>query len=185
DLGLTSFLTDSNGAKVKPPKFFVKSQNQLAIEQRKLSKCEKGSNRRQIQRSVVGRIHERIANQRKDWLHKTSTTYTKIYDFIAVEDLEVKKMLANRIFSKSISDAGWSIFTNMLAYKMQILGQVFVKVPPQYTSQDCSNCGDRVQKSLSVRTHVCPCGYIADRDENAARNILQAAKHWRTARVAR
>lgn len=164
DLGLTSFLTDSKGNKVKPPKFFK-------LSEQKLVKAQKA-------KRSVGRIYEHIANQRKDWLHKLSRQYANSYDLIAVENLNVEKMLKNTHFAKSISDASWSAFIHMLSYKLEMLGKRLVKVRPEFTSQKCSKCGELVSKSLSVRTHICPnCGYTADRDENAAKNILAIAQH--------
>ena len=184
DLGLKSFLVDSEGVAIKPPKFFRESQQKLVIAQRKLSKAVRGSNRRAGKRLLVARIHEKIANQRKDWLHKLSTSYATRYDLVAVEDLNVKGMIRNQHLSKSISDASWSTFVDMLAYKLKMLGRSLVKVAPHYTSQECSRCGEMVSKSLSVRTHICNCGFVADRDYNAALNILKKAQHGLTARTA-
>lgn len=97
-----------------------------------------------------------------------------ILDLIAVEKLNIKGMLRNHHLAKSIQDASWNIFLHMLDYKLKMLSRQLVLVPAYYTSQKCSKCGELVQKSLSVRTHICPyCGYTADRDENAAKNILQ------------
>ena len=121
----------------------------------------------------MAKTHEHIANQRKDFLHKLSRKYADKYDMVAVEKLNIKGMLKNHCLALSISDVGWNTFTNMLSYKMQILGKHFIQVAPHYTSQKCSQCGEIVPKSLSVRTHICPeCGFVAGRDYNAAINIL-------------
>ena len=102
------------------------------------------------------------------------------YDVIYLEDLQVANMVRNRSLAKSIADAGWAQFRTTLEYKAACAGKQVVAVPPQYTSQDCSGCGERVPKSLSVRTHVCPnCGLVMDRDTNAARNILWAGQALR------
>jgi len=184
DVGLKSFLTDSDGNHVDSPKFFRKSQRKLSVKQRLLSKAKKGSNRRKKKKQQVAILHEKIAKQRRDWLHKLSKKYAENYDLIAVEDLNIGGMVKNRHLSKSISDASWGMFTNMLGYKMKILGRQMVKVDPKYTSQICSGCGAMVKKSLSVRTHRCPeCGLAMDRDENAALNILSKGRECLAARV--
>lgn len=176
DLGLRYFVADSEGGKIMPPKSFRKSESLLAIQQRKASKAKKGGQRKVKAYRIVERTHERIANRRRDFLHKTASKYAKNYDLVAIEDLNVKGMIKNRHLSKSISDASWGIFAGMLDYKLKILGKALVKVNPRFTSQKCSQCGEIVRKSLSVRTHICLlCGLILDRDENASRNILTLA----------
>lgn len=176
DVGLKSFLVDSEGKEEKPPKFFRKSEFQIRKRQRKVSKAVKGSNRRKKKIQILAKTHEHIANQRKDWLHKLSRTYADNYDMVAVEKLNIRGMLKNHCLAKSIQDSAWNTFTNMLAYKMQILGRHYIEVNPRYTSQKCSGCGEIVPKSLSVRTHICPyCNLIIGRDENAAKNILKIA----------
>jgi len=176
DVGLKSFLVDSNGSEVKPPKFFRKSEYKVIKQQRKVSKAVKYSNRRKKKIKILAKTHEHIANQRRDWLHKLSRKYVAQYDMIAVEKLNIKGLLKNHHLAKSIQDSAWDIFSNMLAYKSQILGRKFIQVIPQYTSQKCSGCGEIVPKSLSVRTHICPhCNLIIGRDENAAKNILNIA----------
>jgi putative transposase len=123
----------------------------------------------------VARIHEHIANQRKDTLHKASHKYVKQYQTIVIEDLKPANMVRNHTLAFSIADASWGMFRQFLENKAESAGRQVIAVAPHYTSQKCSQCGEYVHKSLSVRTHICPfCGYMADRDENAARNILQA-----------
>jgi putative transposase len=111
--------------------------------------------------------------QSKDFAVKLARYVLKSSDFVALEDLQVKNLVRNRHLAKSIHDAAWSQFGNWLLYFGKVFGKPVVKVPPQRTSQDCSQCGNRVRKSLSERTHVCSCGCVLDRDENAARNILR------------
>lgn len=176
DVGLKSFLVDSNGNEEKPPKFFRKSEYKIRKRQRKVSKAIKGSNRRKKKNQVLARTYEHIANQRKDWLHKLSRKYADKYDMVAVEKLNISGMVKNHHLAKSIQDSGWNIFSNMLSYKLEMLGKVYKQVNPRYTSQKCSGCGEFVPKSLSVRTHICPhCNLIVGRDENAAKNILKLA----------
>jgi len=174
DLGLKYFVVDTDSKKIEAPKIFRKSEMKLSHQYRQASKKKKGSNRKKQAYQIVARTQERIANQRKDFLHKTSRYYVDKYDLVAMEDLNVKGMGKNKHLSKSIYDVGWGIFTNMLFYKLKMLGRYLVKVPPHYTSQICSQCGEIVQKSLSVRTHRClSCGLVMDRDENASRNIIK------------
>lgn len=174
DLGLKYFLADSNREKVEPPKFFRKSQKKLRVQQRKLKNKTKFSNKWKKQSWKIAKTHERIKNQRKDWLHKLSRKYADNFGRVYAENLNVSGLLKNRHLSKSISDASWSTFLDILDYKLQLLGRELVLVPAHYTSQKCSSCNELVQKSLSVRTHLCPfCGYTEDRDINASRNILR------------
>jgi putative transposase len=173
DMGLSSFYTDSAGNKVACPKHLRKAEKKLQREQRRLSRKMRGSNNRQKARVKVARRHLTVQRQRKDFAVKLARCVVKSSDLVAIEDLQVRNLVRNRHLSKSISDAAWSQFSDWLVYFGQVFGKPVVKVPPQYTSQDCSGCGNRVTKSLSERTHVCSCGCVLDRDENAARNILR------------
>jgi len=174
DMGIRYLVADSNGRIIDNPKHAKKSAKKLARAQRKLAKCKKGSQRRKKARHTVARHHERIANQRKDTLHKASRYYVDGYQTIAVEDLHVANMVRNHSLAFAIADASWGMFRQYLEAKAESAGRQIIAVAPHYTSQKYSYCGEYVQKSLSVRTHVCPfCGSMADRDENAARNILQ------------
>ncbi|NCR67774.1 MAG: IS200/IS605 family element transposase accessory protein TnpB, partial [Microcystis aeruginosa LL11-07] len=175
DVGLNHFLTDSNGEKVNNPRFLRKAEKRLKKAQRKLSKKKKGSNKRQKQKSKVARLHLKVSRQRQDFVVKTAKALIQSNDLVVYEDLKVSNMVKNRKLAKSISDASWSMFTNWLDYFGQIHGKFVIAVNPQYTSQECSNCGSIVKKTLSVRTHICSCGCVLDRDENAAINILQRA----------
>jgi len=177
DMGIRYLIADSDGRIVENPKHAKKSARKLAHAQRKLEKCKKGSNRRKKAKQQVSRQHERIANQRKDTLHKASRHYVDRYQTIVIEDLKVANMVRNHCLAFAIADASWGMFRQYLESKAESAGRQVVAVAPHYTSQKCSQCKGYVQKSLSVRTHVCPfCGYLADRDENAARNILRAGK---------
>jgi putative transposase len=177
DVGLKHFVADSDGHTVENPRCFRKSQKKLRRAQRKTARRKKGSNRRRKASKQAARHHLKIARQRKDHAHKVARTYVDAYAFIAVEDLRVENMLKNHHLARAIADASWSAFKNILVLKAESAGVQVVEVPPHFTSQRCFNCGEIVQKSLSVRTHVCShCGYIRDRDINAARNILARAE---------
>jgi putative transposase len=181
DVGLKHFLTDSENNTVRNPRFFRTAEKLLRRRQRRLSRRKRGSKRRNKARHQVAKAYEKITNQRKDFLHKVANHYIKNYDIICVEKLSIKSMVQNHRFSKSISDVGWGVFFEMLAYKAEEAGRKLIKVPPQYTSQKCSGCGEIVKKSLSVRTHVCQhCGLKLDRDHNAALNILRAGQARQT-----
>lgn len=129
----------------------------------------------QKQVARLQKLHAKVANQRKDFLHKTSFRLANTYSIICVENLNICNLEKNRKVSKSIHDAGWGIFRQLLAYKCELNGGQLVKVKPHFTTQDCSGCSKRVKKSLSVRMHACPdCGLVLDRDHNAALNIEKA-----------
>lgn len=183
DVGLINFVADSNGNTIKAPKFFRGAQRKLRIEQRTVSRRRKGSNRRGKAKQQVAKTHLKIARQRRDWLHKVARSYADKYRYIFIEDLNVAGMSRNHHLSKSITDAAWTMFFTLLTEKAEASGGKVIKVPPQYTSQICSSCGNLVGKSLSVRTHICPyCGYTDDRDVNAAKNILGRGTAIRTQR---
>jgi putative transposase len=123
---------------------------------------------------VVRRIHERISNRRHDFVHQTARKLVNRFGLIVVEKLNIKNMLGNHCLAKSIADASWGKFRSVLKDKAASAGRQYAEVPPNYTSQDCSGCGTRVQKKLSERIHFCPnCGLSLDRDTNAALNILK------------
>jgi len=187
DVGLKEFLTTSDGQTVPIQQHYRRTQSHLARQQRQLSRKEKGSNRYRKQQNKVARIHQRIARKREDFHYKTAYQLTRKYDLIAVEDLKVRNLARNSKLAKSIYDAAWSAFINILEAVAVKCGSLVVKVNPHNTSQNCSGCGVKVPKTLSVRTHECPsCGLVLDRDENAAVNILdkalQAVGHIVTAR---
>ena len=168
---------DSEGRQVENPKYFRSAQAELRRKQRRLARRKRGSNRRRKARVQVALLHEKISNQRRDFAHKTANYYVENYGVIYVEDLKIANMqraggAAKRGLNKAIGDVSWGMFLEMLTYKAAEAGRDLVKVKPHYTSQKCSRCGEIVKKSLSVRTHKCSCGFEANRDYNAAVNIL-------------
>ena len=176
DLGLKTFVQISDGTKIKNPRFFKKSQKDLAKAQRKLSKFSKGgkSPKKKRAKKIVAKVHERIRNKRDDFCHKTVFKLVQDYDFIVHEDLNIKNMLEERKYSKSIADASWAQLIQMLSYKAEEAGKITVAVNPRNTSQQCSQCLTIVPKKLDVRIHECPhCGLSIDRDLNASYNILR------------
>jgi putative transposase len=173
DIGLENFATFSDGDKIKNPRFFQKGEKILAKAQRKLSKLEKGTKERKKQGKVVAKVHEKIRNQRNDFCHKESKKIIDRYQYICVEDLSIKKMLEESTFAKSITDASWNQFLQILSYKAVEAGRKVEFVNPAYTTQDCFKCGYRERKEISERRHCCNrCGYSTSRDFNAAQNIL-------------
>ena len=173
DVGLASFYTDHEGNKVDNPKFLKKSEKRLKRLQRRLSKKKKGSKNRQKARQRLAKAHLKISRQRKDFAVKLARCVVRFLDVIAQVDLRIKKLVKNHCLAKSINDAAWYQFREWLEYFGVKFGKITIAVPPNYTSQNCSNCGEVVKKSLSTRTHQCKCGCVLDRDENAAINILK------------
>src|SRR5437660_11790820 len=177
DVGLKSFLTDSAGHTVENPRFYRTSQKTLRRKQRQLSRRKKGSHRRRKAARSTAQTHLKIKRQRRDFHSKTAKQYAERYQVIAVEKLSILNMVQNHALAKSIMDASWGAFLDILEAKAASAGHQVIRVNPRYTSQKCHKCGEVVQKSLSVRTHICPfCGYMADRDVNAAQNILKRAR---------
>lgn len=176
DLGLDNFIYDSNGNKIKHPKILDKSLKKLTKEQRRLSRKKKKSRNRKKQRIKVARVHEKIINQRNDFLHKLSRYYVKGYGFIALEKLQINSMVKNKYLSKSIIDASWSKFIQLLQYKAENAGVEVIQIDPKNTTQICSNCGSKVPKKLYNRIHKCKCGLEIERDYNSALNILNIGK---------
>jgi putative transposase len=178
DVGLTSFVVDSEGNDIENPRFGEQSNDKLAKLQRKLARAKKGSNNRRAIKDMVAKLHKRINCQRDDFLHKLSRMYVNNFDIICVEDLDVKGLKEkghNNGMHRSIHDASWTKFIFMLSYKAQSAGRKLIKVDPRNTTQRCSDCGSIVKKDLSVRVHECPyCGFSCNRDYNASRNILHS-----------
>ena len=175
DVGLNVFLADSEGHTVENPRFYRTSGRTLRRKQRQLCRRKKGSHRRRKAARMVAKTHLKIKRQRRDHHFKTAKHYAEQYQHIAVEDLQITNMVKNHSLSKSILDASWGAFLDILEEKAARAGHQVIRVNPRYTTQKCSQCGELVQKSLSVRTHLCPfCGFVADRDVNAANNILKA-----------
>lgn len=174
DVGIKSLCVDSEGGVVENPKFLRDSEKLLRRRYRKLSRRRKGSNRRNKARILIAVAHEKIVNQRKDFLHKVANKYIENFQTIYIEDLKIQNMVKNRHLSKSISDSSWGTFFEFLSYKAGNAGRNVIKVRPSGTSQRCSACGEKVPKSLAIRVHCCPsCGLKIDRDLNAAINIHQ------------
>ncbi|MEG4286262.1 transposase [Microcoleus sp. A006_D1] len=179
DLGLKFFTKDQKDNAVIYPQFLRKTEKRLKKAQRRLSKkfvkgAKPQSNNYHKQRKRLGKIHLKIQRQRKDWAIKQARCVVHSNDVVVYEDLKIANMVKNHHLAKSISDAGWYQYTQWLDYYGKIWDKAVVAVSPNYTSQDCSNCGHRVKKSLSTRTHSCPnCGIEICRDTNAALNILQ------------
>jgi len=198
DVGLKVFLITAGGDVVDNPRHYRKGEKALKKAQKRVSRRKKGSNRRKKAAQLCAKKHQHVRQQRQDFHHKTALALVRRYDMIYVEAIQPANLSrrpapvpdgnggyehngASRKASlnKSIHDAGWSQFLSILAYTAACAGKRVEAVNPASTSQDCSGCGARVQKSLSVRTHVCTnCGFILDRDENAALNI-----QWRGQRL--
>jgi putative transposase len=196
DVGLKVFLITAAGEVVENPRHYRRAERELKKAQRRVSRRKKGSKRRKKAAQIPAKKHQKVRRQRTDFHHKTALLLVRGYDVIYLEDLQVAN-LSRRPMPKpdgnggyehngasrkaglntSINNTGWAQFRTILSGKAAYAGRRVVAVPPAYTSQDCSGCGERVEKSLSVRTHVCPsCGLVLDRDENAAINIQWAGQ---------
>jgi putative transposase len=205
DVGLTVFLITADGEPTPNPRYYRTAERALKKAQRRVSRRKKGSHRRRKAVRVLAKKHLHVRRQRCDFHHKTALDLVRAYDTIYVEAIQPANLsrrpapkqdehggyehngASQKVgLNKSIHDAGWRHFLTILAYKAACAGKRVEAVPPAYTTQDCSHvladgtiCGQRIAKALSVRTHICPkCGYVADRDLNAARNI-----QWRGQRL--
>lgn len=172
DVGLKEYYTDSNGVMIENPQFLRKGEKVLKRSQRRVSRKVKGSKNRGKARQILGKRHLKISRQRKDHAVKLARCVVQSNDLIAYEDLRIKNLVKNHCLAKSINDASWYQFRVWVEYLGKVFKRVTVAVNPQYTSQECSSCGEVVKKTLSTRTHACKCRCVMDRDENAARNIL-------------
>ena len=176
DLGIKDFLIDSDGIVIDNPKYFRTSQNKLTKEQRKLSKCIKGSNNYNKQKLKVALVHEKIKNQRKDFQHKISRQLVNENQVIVSEDLKPSNMVKNHKLAKSIADASFSSFCNMIDYKSKWYGRTYIKISSFYPSSKlCHCCGYKnTTLTLKDREWECPhCHTLLDRDKNAALNIFE------------
>jgi putative transposase len=183
DLGITTYAAMSDGASIKNPRYGREGAAELAAAQRKLSACKRGSNRRRKNKTLVAKHHLHVARQRLHFQHTEALGLLRKYQTLYVEDLNVKGLAAGML-AKSVSDAAWGQFIDILVHKAESAGREVVKVNPNGTSQRCSACDANVPKDLSVRVHRCACGYVADRDLNAARNILRLGQSLREVRHA-
>jgi putative transposase len=201
DVGLKVFLVTAEGKRVENPRFHRKAEEGLKHAQKRVSRRKKGSKRWCKAVGQCAKKHQKVKRQRTDFHHKTALNLVRQYDVIYLEGLQIRNMSRRPApkpdgnggyehngaaykagLNKSINDAGWYTFRLILACKAEWAGKRVEAIPPAFTTQECSNtlpdgtvCAERVNKSLSIRTHICPrCGYIADRDENAARNIQWA-----------
>ncbi len=181
DLGLKYLLADSNSNFVLPPKFLRKAEKRLKRLQRSVSKKYDQQRRKNKQRQSnnyhksrirLAKQHLKVSRQRKDFAVKLARCVVISNDLVAFEDLKSQNLVKNRHLSKSISDASWGILRQWIEYFGKVFDVETIAVPPHYTSTDCSDCGARVKKSLSTRTHICDCGCELDRDTNASINIL-------------
>ncbi|GAA2987569.1 RNA-guided endonuclease TnpB family protein [Streptomyces lactacystinicus] len=176
DAGITSLVTLSTGEKITNPKHERRDGRRLAKAQRELSRKAKGSANREKARKKVARVHARIADRRRDFLHKLTTRLVRENQTVVIEDLTVRNMLKNRKLARSISDASWTELRSMLEYKAQWYGRELIAVDRWFpSSRLCSACGTlQGRMPLNVREWTCGCGTTHDRDVNAAENILAA-----------
>ena len=176
DVGLKAYYTDSENRTVENPRHYRKAEQRLKRLHRHLSRTQKQSQNRKKARKSLAQAHLKVQRQREDFARKTANALVSSHDCIAFEDLKIANLVKNKHLSKSISDAGWGRFLRWVKYYGMLHGIPVLAVAPHFTSQDCSACGTRVKKSLSVRTHICTgCGVVLDRDQNAAVNILSKA----------
>jgi putative transposase len=173
DVGIATFAVLTDGQEIQNPRFFKQDEKALAKAQKKLSKLAKGTKERRKQGKVVAKIYERIKNRRKDFCHKESRKIVNQYQYICIEELNVKSLIEASSFAKSITDVSWNQFHRFLTYKAEEAGRKLGAVNPAYTTQTCSKCLTVEAKKLSDRKHKCKvCGYETSRDFNAAQNIL-------------
>jgi putative transposase len=175
DVGIKEFYTDSNGHTEPNPKFYRTGEKRLKFRQRRVSRKKKGSANRKKAINRLGRVHLKISRQREEHACRVARCVIQSNDLVAYEDLRIKNLVKNHCLAKSINDAGWYQFRKWLEHFGVKFGRVTIAVNPAYTSQQCSKCGTLIKKSLSARTHVCQCGFVLDRDWNAAINILELA----------
>ena len=171
DLGLTDVVYNSEGNKINNPRHLKKHSEKLALLQRKISNKKKNSNNRNKARLKLTRQYEKLTNARNNFLHKLSRCYINNYDAIGMEDLQINNMVHNKYLSKSILDASWGKLRQLISYKAENAGKLFITVNPNGTTQRCSQCGKLVKKTLAIRIHKCSCGFEAPRDYNSALEI--------------
>ena len=170
DAGITNRLALSNGETVRRREI---DRKRIIRLQRSVSRKQKGSNNRTKAAERLAKAWQRVTDEERDYLHRLSAEMVGMYDFIAVEKLRIRNMVRNRHLARSIAEQSWGKFTALLDEKAESAGVRLVYVNPGGTSQECASCGEKVRKGLAVRVHRCTgCGYEADRDINAAINIL-------------
>jgi len=175
DVGLKAFYTDSDGNAVANPRYLRKAEQKLKRLHRRVSRKVKRSKNRKKAIKRLAKGYLKVSRQRKDFAAKTASALVSSHDLIAYENLQITSLVKNHHLAKRINDASWGLFLGWLRYYGQMHGIPIIAVSPRFTTQDCSGCGERVKKTLSMRTHVCPaCGLVLDRDWNAALNILLA-----------
>lgn len=174
DYASHSFYVDSQGREADYPKFYHKTQDKLAREQSKLANMKYGSNNYSKQKIRIARVHEHIANQRKDWIHKLSTRLADEYDIVCVEDINMQNIAKSLKLGKSTNDNGFGMFRDILSYKLFDKGKALVKIDKWFPSSKlCRHCGTvNSELKLSDRVWMCSCGAVINRDENAAINIM-------------
>ncbi|MBD2395393.1 transposase [Cyanobacterium aponinum FACHB-4101] len=179
DVGLNWYYADSDGNFVKNPRYYRKAEKKLnrlnRLKSRKFKKGKPVSQNYLKAKKRYGKAHLKVSRQRVEFAKSLALRLIQSNDLIAYEDLKVKNLVRNSKLAKSINDAGWSELRKWIEYFGVKYRRLSIAVTPNYTSQDCFNCGKRIKKSLSTRTHVCSCGYIANRDTNASLNILRKA----------
>lgn len=177
DVGIKYFLADSAGNTVSNPQFYRQGEKILnrlnRLKSKKFRKGKPQSRNYLKARNRYALKHLKVSRQREEFCKRVALRYIQSNDLVAYEELNIKNMVKNRHLAKSISDAGWSTFRRWLEYFGYKYGKITIGVAPHNTSQNCSSCGQKVQKSLSTRTHICSCGFVCDRDINAGINILQ------------
>ena len=172
DFAMSELYVSSENEKANYPRYYRVMSEKLAKAQRILSKRKKGSARWNKQRIIVAKLHEKVANQRKNFLHHKSKELASNFDAVVIEDLNMKGMSQALHFGKSVHDNGWGMFTTFLEYKLKEQGKQLVKIDKWFPStKKCSCCGAEKAMTLSERTYQCSCGYVADRDYNSAINI--------------
>ena len=181
DVGLKAYYTDSESNTIQNPRYLRKAEKKQKRLHRQLSRKQKKSKNRTRARKRLAKTYLKVQRQREDFARKQANALITSSDLIAFEDLKIRNMVKNRHLSKSISDASWGKFLQWVKYYAAMHDIPCIAISPKYTTQNCSVCGTRVKKSLSVRTHICPnCGTILDRDHNAAINVRDAGlKMWR------
>jgi putative transposase len=178
DVGLTNFVTLSDGRSVDNPRWTRKHEARIAAANRLLARKERRSRNRDRAREALRRAHQRAADARKNFCHHVSKWLVQNYDLIAFEKLNIKGLVRGS-FAKSILDAAWGMLIFQISYKAENAGRYAIAVNPRGTSIRCSGCGVDVRKALKDRRHVCECGADLDRDHNAALNILRLGEALR------